>query len=177
MFGRSNPLTHSILLSALLSALGAAGEAQAHRLNAQAFLLPNRKVQIESWFSSGDAAKGAKVEVFRPDGQLLTQGLLDDQGVFVFSYEAPQAFKVVISAGPEHRKELAISPADLAPALEPAADAVAPIKEISRGPVPLAERSSGVSVKDVILGITFLLALAAFWLSLRNTRKLRHNPS
>jgi len=159
MLGRAAPLTLPVLLCAFSSALGTAGQAQAHRLIAEAFVLENQKIQIESWFSTGQAAGGAKVEVFQADGRLLTQGRLDEQGIFVFSYEVPQTLNVVISAGPEHRKELAIAEADLA--------------STSARPVPLAERSSGISIKDVILGISFLLALAAFWLSLKNARKLR----
>ena len=39
--------------------------------------------------------------------------------------------------------------------------------------VPLAERESGTTVKDVLVGVGFLLALAGFVLSLRNAQKLR----
>jgi hypothetical protein len=161
MLGRAAPLTFPVLLCAFSSALGTAGQAQAHRLDAEAYLLPNQKIQIESWFSTGQAASGAKVEVFQANGQLLAQGRMDEQGIFVFSYEVSQTLKVVISAGPEHRKELAVSPTE----------------NLSARPVPLAERSSGILIKDVILGITFLLALASFWLSLRNARKLRQGNS
>jgi hypothetical protein len=165
MLGRAAPVTLPVLICACSAALGTAGRAQAHRLNAEAILLPNQKIQIESWFSTGQAAKGAKVEVFEPSGQLLTKGLLDEQGIFVFSYGVAQTFKVVISASPEHRKELTIPEADLA--------ARGPRQNFSAKPIPLAERSSGISVKDVILGVAFLLALSSFWLSLRNARKLR----
>ncbi len=37
----------------------------------------------------------------------------------------------------------------------------------------VAERDSGVPVKDVLVGVGFLLAVAAFLLSLRNAQKLR----
>jgi catechol 2,3-dioxygenase-like lactoylglutathione lyase family enzyme len=39
-------------------------------------------------------------------------------------------------------------------------------------PMPLADRSTRVSLKDVLMGVGFLLALAAFALSVRNARKL-----
>jgi len=161
---------------ALLAALLSAGAAQAHRLDAQAFVLPGQKVQIESWFSSGDAAKHAKVEVFRAGHQLLTEGQTDEQGIFVFPFARPESLQVVISAGAGHRKELAISAADLAPTAQPSNDvgAVAPVQEDAGGePRALAKRETGAPIKDVITGIGFLLALGAFLLSLRNARQLR----
>jgi hypothetical protein len=48
-----------------------------------------------------------------------------------------------------------------------------PANEVSPFPAPLAERDSGIPVKDVLIGVSFLLAVAAFALSLRNAKKLR----
>jgi hypothetical protein len=39
--------------------------------------------------------------------------------------------------------------------------------------VPPADRGARVSVEDVLTGVGFLLALAAFGLSLRNARHIR----
>ena len=39
--------------------------------------------------------------------------------------------------------------------------------------MPRADRSSQVSIKDVLVGVGFLLSVAAFVLSLRNARQLR----
>jgi hypothetical protein len=174
MLGRSTPLIFPVLLGMMLVM---ADQAQAHRLNAEASVLPNRSIQIESWFSTGEAAKGARVQVFRDGGQLLTEGRLDDQGIFIFSYKEPQALKIVISAGPEHRKELSIVASELPGAGQPDLAASAPSEGIPGVPVPLVKRESGISIKDVILGIAFLLAAAAFWLSWRNARKLRQPSS
>src|SRR5438445_13021724 len=104
MPGRITPLRFPALLPALLATFLAAPNAHAHRLDAQIFVLPDQRIQVESWFSSGDAAKGAKVQVFGAQEQLLTEGQLNEQGVFVFSYGdvAPQT--VVISAGAGHRR-------------------------------------------------------------------------
>jgi hypothetical protein len=63
----------------------------------------------------------------------------------------------VISAGAGHRKELEIAAVNLEPSAEP----------------PPIDRSARVSVKDVLVGVGFLLALAAFVLSLWNARQLR----
>ncbi|MBV9123760.1 MAG: hypothetical protein JO112_10420, partial [Planctomycetes bacterium] len=170
------PLTPPALPLALVLVLLGAGTARAHRLNAQAFVLPDQKVQIESWFSNNDVPHGAQVQVFRPDGQLLTEGTLNDQGIFVFSYERPEALRVVVSAGAGHRKELVIPEADLvrtAAAQAPASSSTGQADSPEVHPVPLADRSSGISIKDVLVGVGFLLALAAFVLSLRNARQLR----
>jgi hypothetical protein len=39
--------------------------------------------------------------------------------------------------------------------------------------MPFADRRSQVSVKDVLVGVGFLLALAAFVLSVRNSQQLQ----
>jgi len=146
-----------VLLPALLAAVVSARAAHAHRLDAQIFVLPNRTIQVESWFTGGEAAKGAKVQVFGAQEQLLTEGQLNGQGIFLFSYGDTLPHTVVISAGAGHRRVLSIA----AGALD------------SPAPVPLAERDPGSTVKDVLVGVGFVLALAAFVQSLRNAQKLR----
>jgi nickel transport protein len=172
MFGRCGAVSPLALACTLLVGLTVVGRAQAHRLDAQALVRPNRQVQIESWFSSGEAARRAKVEVVQADGTVLAQGKMDDQGVFVFSYHQPEALTVVISAGEGHRKELNLAAADLATAESAVAS---PASETASAPraVPLAVRESGITVKDILIGLSFLLSSAAFWLSLRNARTLR----
>jgi hypothetical protein len=127
-------------------------------------VLPGRKVQVEAWFETGDAPYGAKVRVYRADGSPLfpDPGQLDKDGAYVFPYEKAERLKVVISAGEGHRKELTI----------PAAELSAPTAEET----PARDHTPEFPVKDLLLGITFLLALAAFVLSLRNARRLRELP-
>jgi hypothetical protein len=139
---------------------GPLSAAQAHRLDAQAFLLPGNKLQVESWFSDGTIPKGAKVQVFRGDKELLKEGELNADGLVVFALEKTEPLRIVVLAGEGHLKELNISP--------PAGTGEAGDK-----PVPLANRDDPTRLKDGLLGITFLLALAAFVLSLRNARRLR----
>jgi hypothetical protein len=165
MPGRISPLRLPVLLPALLAAFVSARAAQAHRLDAQLFVLPNRTIQVESWFTGGEAAKGAKVQVFGPQEQLLTEGQLDGQGIFLFSYGEIPPHTVVISAGAGHRRVLSIA--------REALERIAPDRPATEAPVSLAERDSGSTVKDVLVGVGFLLALAAFVLSLRNAQKLR----
>lgn len=159
MLGRFTRLIPPALLVAPLAALLIAGAAQAHRLLGEYRILPDKQVRIESWFDlTGDSPVGARVQVFRPDGSLLAEGKLDDKGVFVFTYSAIEALKVVISAGAGHRAELSIAARELAGE--------------SREADPGADRSARVSFKDVLTGIGFVLALAAFALGLRNARLL-----
>jgi nickel transport protein len=176
MPARIRPLRPVAWFFILLVTFLAAGDARAHRLDAQVFVLPNRKIQVESWFSTGDAAHGAKVEVFGAQGQLLTEGQLNDQGVFVFPYGDADPVRVVISAGAGHRKEVAISTKALARAAAAETtnkDSLAGTSEASSLPVPVAERDTGIPIKDVLIGVGFLLAVAAFLLSVRNAHKLR----
>jgi hypothetical protein len=92
--------------------------------------------------------------------------------LFVFAYGEAEPLQVVVSAGAGHRKVLEIPARELSqggsaanPSGEDAAD---PASSAVR-----ADRSPGVSVKDVLVGVGFLLAVAAFVLSLRNARQLR----
>jgi hypothetical protein len=167
-----------IILSgvALAATLGAAGDARAHRLEADYRVLPGRRVQIESWFDlTGESPKGAAVQVYRPAGQLLTKGRLSDKGVFVFSYTQAERLRIVVSAGAGHRKELEIPEAELARGAtdsQAQETSAASAEQLDPDPVPLVDRSTRVSLKDVLMGIGFLLALAAFALSVRNARRL-----
>jgi nickel transport protein len=161
----------------LLVLISWAGAARAHRLEADFQVLPGQRVQIEGWFDlSGAAAKGAKVEVFRPNEQLLTSGRLNDDGILVFSFTQAETLRVVVSAGAGHRKELTISEADLARSAT-GSDAElltsAPGDSASSESRPRADRSPRISLQDVLVGVGFVLALAAFALSWRNARRLR----
>jgi nickel transport protein len=161
---------------ALLALLPATSTADAHRLEADYRVLPERRVQVESWFDQGGVPRGAKVQVYRPDGGVLAEGVLNDEGLFVFSYSQVEPLKVVIAAGAGHRKAIYILQADLARGLQP--DTALPVspseaEQPSAHLVPLVDRSSRIEVKDVLVGIGFVLALAAFVLSVRNARRLR----
>ncbi len=166
MFGRSAALTFAVLL------LGA-GTAQAHRLNVDYVVLPGQWVQIESWFETGDSPKAAQVQVFRSNGQILTEGPLNAKGIFVFAFGEAEPLRVVVNAGLGHRSELRI-PADKLTQVASPAEKPAAATSSNEGPVASrVDRTSQVSLKDVLIGVGFLLAVAAFVLSLRNARRLR----
>jgi hypothetical protein len=82
----------------------------------------------------------------------------------------------VVDAGFGHRAEIQI-PADRLTQVtgpkENRSTTPADAAEDPPAPTPQTDRSSPVSVKDVLLGIGLLLAAAAFVLSLRNAQKLR----
>jgi cobalt/nickel transport system permease protein len=155
----------SIWLLALLGPLALASPAHAHRLVAEYKVLPDGKVRIESWFDQArDSAVEAKVKVFRKrDAHLLLQGELDEEGLFAFTPPETTDLRILIDAGLGHHTEITVPRVALTG--EPDPDA-------GEDP-PTADRSSRVSFQDVLLGVTFLLALGAFIQSLRNGRRLR----
>jgi nickel transport protein len=148
--------------------------ASAHRLIAEFSVLPDKKIQIESWFdSTGKPPRAATVEVFRADKQLLASGQLDAQGIFVFSFDRAEPLSVVVNAGGGHRAEVEIPEASLMQALAAESAHGNPTDDAASKAEPRADRSSRLTVKDIVIGVSFLLAAAAFLLSLRNARRLR----
>jgi len=155
MHRRRTLLTACVMGLSLFAASAWPGSAWGHRLEGDAQAKKIQKVKIESWFDLGGVPIGAQVRVFRKfDGQLLLERTLDETGKLTF-FADWEPLHVVISAGDGHQKELDIQPeADIT------------------SPMPAADRSSRVEIKDILVGIGFLLALAAFILSVRNSRRL-----
>ena len=176
MSSRRAFLSPPALLFVVLVTLLDVGAAQAHRLNAQAFLLPNKQVQIEAWFSTGEAAKGAIVEVRNAAQQLVSSGQLNGDGIYVFSFTAPETLVVSVAAGGGHRAQLSITADQLAAANSGASTGT---PDASGGPprrsdpIAIGAHDPAMPIKDILIGAGFLLALAAFVLSLRNAKKLR----
>ncbi len=191
MPGRIAPLTSPALLLGLLVLVLVRGEAQAHRLEAEYRVLPNRQVQVESWFDeTGDSPKGARVQVFRANGQLLTEGRLNDQGLFTFALARIERLQLVISAGAGHRKELLVTADELTRRLTgiyvtgllPSSPPVLPAlvvllicdpQNAFSVPQPRADRSTRVSVVNVLVGIGSLAVIAMVALGLRKGRRPR----
>jgi cobalt/nickel transport system permease protein len=164
------------LLLALAAGVLFAGNAQAHRLEAECKVLPGNKVRVESWFDlTGESPVGAAVQVFRPGKELLTEGKLDEKGLFVFPFTRAEDLTVVVSAGAGHRKEVTIPRADLMKAQsdeqppESTNGSGQPDKESA---VPLSSRATRIEIKDILTGLALLLAMAAFALAWRNARML-----
>jgi cobalt/nickel transport system permease protein len=163
------------LLLAVLSLALAAGPARAHRLLADCRMISPGKVEVEGYFDiTGDPPQGARVLVYE-DKRVVAEGRTDEKGRFVFSHSGSEPLRVVMEASAGHRAEILIPAGSLAPA----ADAVSPGTSASAPSVggqslpPTAFHQEGAGFKDVLLGVTFLLALAAFVLSVRNARRAR----
>jgi cobalt/nickel transport system permease protein len=159
-------VTGSVLPLALAALFLTAAPARAHRLEGEYKVLPDGRVQIESWFETGDSPRQATVRVYRPDGGLLVEGKLDEEsGKFTFRPEHAGPLRVVIDAPGGHRKELTIG-----------ADRLGPPPAGPPGPEPLATPSvppaDAVSMRDVIAGLAFVLALGAFVLVVRQQQTI-----
>ena len=153
--------------------LAQASLAQAHRLDAEAFVRPLGLIQVESWFETGEPADQARVEVFRGESLLLA-GRMGKEGTFLFRYTDVAPLRVVVNAGAGHKAEvkisaeqllrggvttagfiLAASPLLTAPLLTPPAAAELPTV------APLANRAPRTSLTGLLVGAGILLAIAA----------------
>jgi hypothetical protein len=155
MYRRRSVLNVIVLGLPLLALSIWPGSAWGHRLEGEAQSKKVQKIKIESWFDLGGIPSGARVQVFRKsDGQLLLERPLDENGRLTF-FADWEPLHVVISVGDGHQKEIDI---------QPEADVTSPL--------PPADRRSRIEIKDILVGIGFLLAVAAFVLSIRNSRRL-----
>lgn len=170
MCRRVAALTPPALLC-LLALLLSPAEARAHRLVVECQVLPEQRVRVEGWYDAPGKphpAQQATVQVFRADGQVLTAGQLDAEGKFTFAYEKAETIRVVV-VQTGHRGEVTIPAEKLgaASAADPKKEEEIPVIASSTAPTPYEW------IKDVVVGVSFLLALAAFVLSVRNARRLR----
>jgi hypothetical protein len=140
-----------------------AAPVQAHRLDAEARAKTVRKIQVESWFETGETPRNAKVEVFGADDVLLTEGRLSEAGTFAFFADGGP-LRVVVSAGDGHVKTLQIPAANLE---------VGGAATDTTQPLPSADRTPAPWLKEAVAGVALLLGAASFVLSLRNARQLR----
>jgi cobalt/nickel transport system permease protein len=161
--------SHPAALLAVLALFAAANTAQAHRLNADYYVLPNQQIRIECYFPDDTAPQGATVEIRRSDGTVLATGTTDDKGCFVFHFTQAEPLEATIDAGAGHRKTIQIPRENLQ------RDAVGPGKQIeSVEQMPFHGREAHdllrEQIKEILLGVSFVLSVAAFFLSWRNRR-------
>jgi hypothetical protein len=162
----------------ILTLLAWCGPAWAHDLKADYRVLPDKKVWVESWFETDEPAAEAVVEVVRvKDGTPLFRGKTDDKGVCVFGYAEAEDLRVRIFAGAGHAASLTIPASRLQ---RPDAEGTVQREGKSAvnagsSKVPPVDRSvrAGDVLKDVLVGVGFLLALAAFVISLRNAHRIK----
>ncbi|MHB1426561.1 MAG: CbiM family transporter [Gemmataceae bacterium] len=159
-----------------------ASPAFAHSPHADYIVLPDRQVRIEGWFDPGDTPmKGAKVQVFRTGQRLIAEGQMNDGGTFVFRYAEADELEVIVNAGAGHRTSLVIPREKLE-------------QNTVSEPRPLGsdgeDRSLTVTaprrehpdtwreqIKDALVGVSFLLSVAAFLLCWRTNRRLRRSET
>jgi hypothetical protein len=145
-----------IVLAGLVTLLRA-DRAHAHRLDADSSVKLVQKVRIESFFSDDSRPRGAKIQIFRGDqSEPFREDQLDNEGAFEFFADVEQ-LRIVIQAGEGHTKELLIAPT---------------VVDASSTPPPI-EHKTRFPIIESLVGLSFLLALSAFILSLRNAARLR----
>lgn len=153
----------SRLVLVFAAIFGAPSIAFAHRLVTDFKVLPDNRIQVEAWFDvGGDAAIGAHVSAYADGGELLAEGTINSEGLFVFPIARKSPLRVMVSAAGGHRREFMIGAEDLQNPIQ----TNVPLR-------PLADRSAQIAAKDVVLGISFVLAVAALVLSMRNAKRLR----
>ena len=84
----------------------------AHKVNVFAYI-EGEKIYTESYFNDGKKCIDSKIEVFNNRGNILLEGLTDQEGMF--SFETPSEdvidgdLKIVLTASMGHRAEYSIS--------------------------------------------------------------------
>ncbi len=167
------PALPPVLLLAVGALLLSASPARAHRLMAEYYPSPaTQTVRIEAWFETGDAPRQATVEVFREGGELVTKGPLDEKGNFVFRYDRPGPLRVVILAPGGHRAECLV-PASALPARSDVGDLKklrAELEETREELRQVRAEQGQDRLRDLAVGVSFVLALAAFAMAVRRGR-------
>jgi len=90
----------------------AAPQALAHKINLFAYA-EGDEVYVESYFVDGKAAQNSKVQVLGPEGNLLLEGITDDQGQYRFAVPQHTDLKIVVNAGMGHQTNFLLSAAEL----------------------------------------------------------------
>ncbi|QPT39461.1 Uncharacterised protein [Oligella ureolytica] len=92
-----------LILAALF--LFATGGAQAHTPLCSCYDNGDGTVECEGGFSDGSSASGVPMVVYGPDNQVLVEGKLDANSIFIF--DKPEGeFKVVFEGGEGHTVEI-----------------------------------------------------------------------
>jgi hypothetical protein len=129
--------------------------------------------------SDGEAAAGAAVEVRSAEGELLSAGELDESGAWQGTISDSGDLTVVVDAGFGHRRSVNLTAEQLHPefAASVAREGVSAHRDEAAHEhgEPEAQGSSDAAQSvglRVMVGLTFVLALSAAWLSFRNMRRL-----
>jgi hypothetical protein len=127
-------------------------------------VLPGNKVQVTGYYRGNDWAADAIVAVYRPNGDLLGQrGVMDEKGNYAFSYQHAEDLKVVVTHD-GHSQTVNITGKELSEAAAPLA---------IEGPGSRFTPVEEFPLWQIVAGLSLVLALAAFYLSLRTAQRLR----
>jgi hypothetical protein len=122
-------------------------------------------VTIKAYYAADEPAVEATVQVYRMGDELAyPEKITDARGVCEFRINAAEDLKVVISQD-GHRRELAISATELGKVL---AGVEAPVETRARGDVQEPGHTA-----ELLAGVSLIVALAAFYISLRTAQALR----
>ncbi|HFD92805.1 MAG TPA: hypothetical protein ENJ22_05905 [Gammaproteobacteria bacterium] len=102
----------SMLLLAFLLLGLFSGAAHAHKVNMFAFA-EGDQVFVEGYFSDGKRAKNSKVVVYDPDGNVLLEGLTDEEGAYTFDIPRRVDLRITLNAGMGHKTEYVIASDEL----------------------------------------------------------------
>lgn len=156
MLGKTSPLVRAAVAVVVL--LGAtASPAQAHGLVVERVIdRGKREVTISCKFEGDGAPKDATVTVRDEDSNVISEGKLDAEGRYAFRYDRPQQLLVFVRTyGPP--EERGHTQTEVISAAELAGEVASP-------------RSS--RLRDLLTGVTLLLAAAAFVMAWRNSVRL-----
>jgi hypothetical protein len=184
-----------LMMVGFLTLTASAGPGFAHDLKVLHTVLPDHKIQVYCWYNGlprPTDAKGADVEVMRP-GREPIKGLTDEQGVFTFGYDRAEELTIVVRQGTHVSQPADVVHVDELEGAEKASDGSATSSGTSSGDGlssgsggardahdaaagmrKAAEQSVVQLLKDLLLGVAVILSVAAFVLSVRNARRLRH---
>jgi len=164
------------MLCALLIGLAGLVFAQAHRLTVD-WVCDGEILEIRSTAGTEPAA-GAELSLRDAAGALLAEGLLDAAGQYRWPWNGAAPITIEIHAGLGHRRSLTLTAEDLKPSSTSAVEKLSTPSLTPGASGADGDRRGGSSdaafseTVRVGLGLTFLLALAAAWMSYRNSRRL-----
>ncbi len=164
------------IVTALL--LTAALPCSAHDLRARHEALPGGRILVYCWYNGAlkqSPARGAEVEVRRGEREPI-RGTTDDDGCFTFSYDRAEEMTIVVrQAGHINHPFDVVQVDELGDAVasDPEQSSKDEVKAAATNLQKAADDASRQSLKDLLLGVSMIFAAAAFFMSMRNARRLR----
>lgn len=162
-----------------------ASVAQAHKLNIFTYV-ESGKIFVESYFSDGIIPKDAKVKVSDADGNLMLEGVVNEEGSYTFDTPDADTITVMVDAGLGHvvtasleGGEMTSVTADPSTAVAGASGSMAAVsgldaqikRAVAEANRPLARELSALKNKvytsDIIGGIGFIVGFLGLYAFLK----------